>query len=64
MAKSNFKTTNMCLFCKYWIGMEGDIDYITGEVKYKNMQGICRENERTSRPTDICYHYLKKLEFL
>lgn len=62
----NCRDVNMCMFCKYWLGKEPDVDYITGMTKYTVTQGLCKKDSSNSKhdSDSLCYQFEKSIVYL
>lgn len=64
MKKVNCRTTDQCIFCKYWHGNVPKMDYRTGECQYDTKQGKCSKKNILCEPERICSFYQKQLLYM
>ena len=66
MKRVNCRNTNMCMFCKYWLGNSPNVDYVTGETKYTVTRGLCKKDTSNAKhdSDSLCYKFEKSLLFL
>lgn len=64
--KVNCRESNMCVLCKYWLGSEPEVNYITGLTKYTAEKGLCKIDESNSKhnPDDLCSQFEKQLSYM
>ncbi len=64
--KINCRDTNMCVFCKYWLGENAKTDFRTGESTVKDGKGKCSldSTNQYHKASDLCYQFQKKLTYL
>ncbi|MBE5959319.1 MAG: hypothetical protein E7254_10730 [Lachnospiraceae bacterium] len=64
--KSNSRADNKCIFCKYWIGNEPDINTRTGEANYSICRGMCEKDSSNSMHSseDLCYEFRRSIVYL
>lgn len=61
--KGNCRRDNKCVFCKYWIGEEANVNYATGSSSYTKVEGLCKKNKRKCRAGDICCEFERCLRY-
>lgn len=63
MAKINCRETNMCMFCKYWLGKKPAANLITGDVKISPGKGLCSmdNTNKNHDPDGLCYMFKKNI---
>lgn len=54
----------MCLLCKYWLGGEANVNYISGKAKKEICSGICSLDAKEHKSVDICAKFEKCLIYL
>lgn len=66
MKRVNCRNTNMCMFCKYWLGKEPDVDFVTGTTKYKSTKGLCKKDSTNGMhdSDSLCYKFEKSIVYL
>lgn len=60
----NCRKDNMCLLCKYWLGGEANVNYISGKTKREICSGICSLDAKEHKSVDICAKFEKCLIYL
>ena len=66
MVNMNCRNTNVCAFCKHWLGASPNVDYRTGESKVSSGKGLCAKDEsgRKHTATDVCPKFSRALSYM
>jgi len=62
--RANCRRKNLCIFCKKWLGDAPDTNYATGEAKFSDAPGMCKEDGKLHSPNEICRYFEKNLLYL
>ncbi len=63
--KTNCRTDKKCVFCKYWLGTEPDVDYRSGSAKYLLENAHCSKKKGIQcHSSDICSEFTKALQYM
>lgn len=63
--KTNCRTDKKCVFCKYWLGMEPEVDYRSGSAKYLPESAYCPKNkDMQCQSNGICSDFTKALQYM
>lgn len=64
--KINCRKAKMCAFCKYWLGKEPDMNYITGECSVRADVGKCSLDEtgQYHKTDDLCFRFEKNIIYM
>lgn len=62
----NVRTDNKCIFCKYWLGKEGDVNYIDGSCKYSKCEGMCAKDKTDTYHSSesLCHRFERRLSYV
>ena len=61
----NCMTVKKCIFCKYWLGAEPDVDYLTGDCRYSKQEADCALNENARCTSDsVCASFTKAIRYM
>lgn len=65
MVRTNCRTDNRCVFCKYWNGTPPKVNYRNGMASYEIEEAICSlYKEKNCKSNGICNRFEKKLMYL
>ena len=58
------RNDTMCLLCKYWLGERAEIDYISGKGRIEIKKGLCSNDGKNYKSTEMCRYFEKCLTYL
>ena len=66
MMYMNCRDTDICAFCKHWLGSSPNVDYRTGDCKVPKTSGLCAKDNsgKKHKSTDLCPKYSKALSYM
>jgi hypothetical protein len=64
MQTFNCRKDKMCILCKYWLGEEARVNFITGNGKVKRTSALCSQDGQRHNSVDICTEFKKCLTYL
>lgn len=65
MIRTNCRTDNKCVFCKYWAGTQPKVNYRNGIASYEMEEARCLlYDEKICKSNGICGKFEKKLMYL
>lgn len=63
--KTNCRTDKKCVFCKYWLGTDPDVDYRSGSAKYFPEDALCSKKKGIQcHSNGICSEFIKALRYM
>lgn len=64
--KANSRKDKKCVFCKYWLGEDTKINYLTGNGDYSFDKGFSKMDMPSGKhkPDDICAGFSRYLLFM
>lgn len=57
----NCRTNNFCVFCKYWLGREPDVNLRSGISKLPLSDGLCSLRNEKVKPKSLCSRFERNL---
>lgn len=64
--KLNCRKVKVCIFCKYWLGKQPDVNYRTGECKVKPDIGKCSLDKMNQdhKADGLCNRFEKDIVYM
>lgn len=60
---ANCRTNNYCVFCKFWLGREADVNWQSGESKLPLSDGLCSLKNECKKPKSLCAKFERRLKY-
>jgi len=62
----NCRDSNICAFCKHWLGEEPNVEFRTGECRVSSSRGLCAKDTTDSKhkSTDLCHKFSRALRYM
>lgn len=63
--RDNCRNGKKCIFCRYWLGSEPEVDYLTGDCKYTIEEAVCALGDNIHSTSDsVCQRFSKALRYM